>query len=114
MSYMENGSRYTTVLEMLALQPDIIVVGSSKTDKVDGRKGVFYDEVSISIAPKFATLTNTELARFTEGLLPNLEPLFRHDGKSGRLRTFDKVGEKEFRTVSIQVFPSVSAAESGK
>jgi hypothetical protein len=101
---IENGSRYRAVKEALAAESGVVVVREITTDRVNHRKSKLYHEVEIAVAP----VDPENAAGFASSLLTDIKPVFR---QGEALKTFDTLGEREFRTIHVQVYPNVEAAQ---
>lgn len=108
MPNIENGKRYQTVKNELQAQEGVVIVQETTTERVKNKKNSFYEETRIAVAPE----SEQNVSEFTATLLTGIEPIFRHEADNGRLRTFDTLGERHYRPVIIDVFPSVDAARS--
>lgn len=104
---IENGYRYQAVKDGLAARPDVVVVNETTTDRFDNKKLNLYHEVAIAVAP--VDPNNAE--GFSASVLADIKPVFR---QGEILKTFDTVGEREFRPISVTVYPSVEAAQAAK
>lgn len=103
---VENGRRFDAITEALQTRPDIVVVGSSVTERPDRKKNKTYLDTHISVIDESGTVNG-----LFEGIptFPVTQEVYGHTIQT--IRSFDTLGENSYRPIFVDVFPSVEVAE---
>ncbi len=115
---MKEQSKFTQIHEALLEQEGVNVLGYREDEPIfNGRKGTLRRPTHIYVAPSEGYSSVADLNDFSTQLLPEVEHVFRHDAQVktdkdgnilayGKLRSFERLGEREVQTIEIEIQPS--------
>ena len=117
----ERGSQFAKIQEALQQQKGVKVLGYQEDAPVyNGRKGTVRRPVHIFVSPNEGYQSVEQINQFSANLLPDTDRVFRQDGQVkvnekgeivsyGKLRSFDRLGEREMQTIEIEIQPNTES-----